>query len=238
MSIIKIWTTLLAVSIFFLIVNIPAQILKPYLKNSIDFPFSLSGSVWKGSMSSKHFQSASWQIEPIYLLLAKVSSKINVEIDTDNKISAHAEISPFSKLSLNAISGVLTTQYLQQFFPNTPFMLSSSININQTKAKWNNLFPPYLPSEAQGILMIQNTNFLGENLGDYKLNYLYLGRSLKVDISSTNSSSVEALIKINISKEKKFKLSGKILPKTKDLQAIFKELNISLTPNISFQLDL
>ena len=216
--------------------NAPAQILKPYLSSLINFPFTISGTIWKGDMSSKHFQRLSWQIDPIFLILGKVSSKINLEIDNINKLSANAEIGLFSKLELNTINGVITTKYLQQFSPNTTFLLSSNINISQTNAKWSNQLPPHLPSHVSGILMLKKVNFLGEKLGNYQFNFEYFDRSLTGDIASTSNSAAEASIKVVVSKSNLLTLDGVILPKTKDLQSIFKELNISLRPNITLQL--
>ena len=134
MRISKIWVTLIVAFAFFSIANAPANLLRPYLKNSISIPFSLSGSIWKGSMHSNYFTSASWKVDPLYFLLAKVSVQLIVEIDAQNKIQAKAEISPFKKLQLSNIDGNLTTQYLQQFTPSMPFLFSSNILINQANA--------------------------------------------------------------------------------------------------------
>ena len=233
----RIWIALIIALAFFLMANAPAQILKPYLSSLINFPFTISGTIWKGDMSSKHFQRLSWQIDPIFLILGKVSSKINLEIDNINKLSANAEIGLFSKLELNTINGVITTKYLQQFSPNTTFLLSSNINISQTNVKWSDQLPPNLPSKIGGIFVLEKVNFLGENLGDYRFNFLYSDRSLEGDISSTSNSAVEASIKVSVSKSKLLSLDGVILPKTIQLQSIFRELNISLKPRITYQLN-
>ena len=236
MRISRIWALLLAALVFFLIANAPAQILKPYLKNSFNFPFTLSGSIWNGSLQSKYFKKASWQVNAFSLMLAKISIDIELEIDSKNKLNANAEMSPFNKLMLNNINGVLTTQYLQQFLPNAPLLLSSNINIVQTNAKWNRLLPPNTPSEAEGSLTFEKVNFLGENLGNYRFNFAYLDQSLIGDISSTDSSAVEASIKVNISNSNLLTLDGDILPKTKGLQSIFRELKID--PSISYYYQL
>jgi len=233
MRISRIWTILIAALVFFLIANAPAQILKPYLKNSINFPFTLSGTIWNGSVQSKYFNKASWQVNALSLLLLKISIDIKVEIDSKNELNANAEMSPFNKLELNNINGVLTTQYLQQFIPNTPFLLSSNINIVQTNAKWSSQLPPNTPSEAEGSLMLEKVNFLGEKLGDYSFNFSYLDQALNGDISSSISSSVDSNLKVTISSKKVLTISGEILPKTLVLQSIFKELNIS--PSISYR---
>jgi hypothetical protein len=237
MRISRIWAILIAALVFFLIANAPAQILKPYLKNSFNFPFTLSGTIWNGSVQSKYFNKASWQVNALSLLLLKISIDIKVEIDSKNELNANAEMNPFNKLELNNINGVLTTQYLQQFLPNTPFLLSSNINIDQTNAKWSSQLPPKPPSEAEGSLMLEKVNFLGENLGNYRFNFVYLDQSLIGDISSTDSSAVETSLKLNISNSNLLTLDGEIFPKTKGLQSIFRELNINLSPRISFQLN-
>ena len=85
--------------------------------------------------------------------------------------------------------------------------------------------------------MLEKVNFLGENLGDYRFNFLYSDRSLEGDISSTSNSAVEASIKVSVSKSKLLSLDGVILPKTIQLQSIFRELNISLKPRITYQLN-
>ena len=232
----KIWVTLIVAFAFFSIANAPASLLKPALKKSISIPFSLSGSIWQGSMHSNYFTSASWKVDSLYLLLAKVSVQLTVEIDAQNKINAKAQISPFKKLELNNINGVLTTQYLQQFVPNMPFLFSSNIVINKANASWNNSLPPNLPLEFKGNLSIKEVNLLGEKLGDYSFNFAYLDQALDGDISSSISSSIDTNLKVNISSKKVLKMSGEILPKTRVLQSIFKELNIS--PSISYQYQL
>jgi len=236
MRISKIWVTLIVAFAFFSIANAPANLLRPYLKNSISIPFSLSGSIWKGSMHSNYFTSASWKVDPLYFLLAKVSVQLIVEIDAQNKIQAKAEISPFKKLQLSNIDGNLTTQYLQQFTPSMPFLFSSNILINQANASWNNSLPPNLPSEFKGSLLIKEVNFLGEKLGDYSFNFAYFDQALDGDISSSISSSINTNLKVNISSKKVLTMSGEILPKTIVLQSIFKELKISPSINYRHQL--
>jgi hypothetical protein len=169
-------------------------------------------------------------------LLLKISIDIKVEIDSKNELNANAEMNPFNKLELNNINGVLTTQYLQQFLPNTPFLLSSNINIDQTNAKWSSQLPPNTPSEAEGSLTFEKVNFLGENLGNYRFNFVYFDRSLAGDVTSTASSAVEASIKVNISNSNLLTLDGDILPKTKGLQSIFRELKIDPSINYYYQL--
>ena len=237
MQISKIWVTLIVAFAFFSIANAPASLLRPYLKSSIRIPFSLIGSVWQGSLHSNYFTSASWKVDPLYLLLAKVSVQLIAELDAQNKINTTAEISPFKKLTLNSINGNLTTQYLQQFLPNMPFIFSSNIEINQANASWSNSLPPNLPSESKGNFLIKEVNFLGEKLGDYKFNFVYLNQILDGSITSSASSSIDTNLKVNISSKKILTIAGEILPKTKLLQLIFKELNINLNPNIVYQLD-
>jgi len=236
MRISKIWFTLIVAFVFFLIANAPASLLKPILKNSISIPFTLSGSIWKGSMHSNYFKSASWKVDPLHLLLAKVSVQLKAEIDTQNKINAKAKISLFKKLELSNINGFFTTQYLQQFVPNMPFLLSSNIVINKVNASWNNSLPPNLPSEFKGNLSIKEVNLLGEKLGDYSFNFAYLDQTLDGDISSSISSSIDTNLRVTISPKKVLTMSGEILPKTRVLKSIFKELNIS--PSISYHYQL
>jgi len=236
MRISKIWVTLIVAFAFFLIANAPASLLRPYLKGSISIPFSLSGSIWQGSIHSNYFTSVSWKVDPLYLLLAKVSVQLTAVIDAQNKIQAKAEISPFKKLQLSNINGNITTQYLQQFAPSMPFLFSSNILINQVNASWNNSLPPNLPSELKGNSLIKEVNFLGEKLGDYSFNFAYLDQALDGDISSSISSSIDTNLKVNISSKKVLTVSGVILPKTIVLKSIFKELNIK--PSISYQYQL
>ena len=115
MRIRRIWIILIISLACFLVINAPAKILTPYLKSSINFPFTLNGSIWNGSMQSKYFDIVSWKVNATSLLLANVSTEIQVEIDKLNKINAEANINPFGKLKINITSGSLTTQYLQQF---------------------------------------------------------------------------------------------------------------------------
>ena len=67
-------------------------------------------------------------------------------------------------------------------------------------------------------------------------NFAYLDQALDGDISSSISSSVDTNLKVNISSKKVLTVSGEILPKTRVLKSIFKELNIS--PSISYQYQL
>ena len=232
----KIWITLIIASAFFLIANAPASILKPYLKNSLNFPFDISGTMLQGSISSQYFHKASWKIDPVYFLLAKISAKITVKIDSSNQISTDAEISPSKNLKLSNIKGTITTQYLQQFFQNTPFLFNSTIQINRSEAVWDKQNPPSLPSEVNGILLVKAVNLLGEDLGDYHLNFIYSDQSLNGAITSTKNSAVNGELKLNISPQNLLTVSGQILPKTKELKLIFKNLNIKLSPILTYQL--
>ena len=234
----RILVTFIVALLFFSIANAPANLLKPYLKNSINIPFTLSGSIWSGSIHSQYFNSASWNIDPLYLLLAKVSIQLKADFDAQNILNVKAEISPFKKLELRDINGVLTTQYLQKFLPNMPFLFSSNILINQANASWNKNSPPNLPSESKGDFLIKEVNFLGENLGNYSFNFIYFDRSLEADISSSNNSTLSAALKLTISPERLLVVTGEILPKTKGLESLFKELNIDLKPRITYQLPL
>jgi hypothetical protein len=232
----KIWITLIIASAFFLIANAPASILKPYLKNSLNFPFELRGTVMQGEISSEYFQKVSWQVSPLYLLLAKVSAQIRVKIDSNNQINAVAEISPFSKPELKQVKGEVTTQYLQKFWPATPFLFNTTIQIKQANIKWDDGFPTNLPAESEGSLALKKVNLLGEDIGDYQFGFKYLEQSLVGNITSTSNSPLDTVLKLNISPQNLLTLTGEILPKTIALKLIFKELNINLNPNISYQL--
>ena len=236
MRIRRIWIILIISLACFLVINAPAKILTPYLKSSINFPFTLNGSIWNGSMQSKYFDIVSWKVNTSSLLLAKVSTEIQVEIDKLNKINAEANINPFGKLKINITSGSLTTQYLQQFLPNIPFLLSSTINLDQTILQWSSQLPPNLPTEAEGKLVIKRANFLGENLGDYLFNFTYTGRSLDGELASSESSNVDALLKVALSNKNLLTIKGSILPKSESLKSIFDELNVDLNPNIKLNL--
>jgi hypothetical protein len=232
----KVWTALIISSVFFLIANAPAYLLKPYLTNSLNFPYSINGTIWQGSASSKHFQKLSWRVDPLYLLTGKLSSQISILVDSENQINANATINLGKKLELNNIKGVLTTQYLQQFFPETPFLFQASINIDQTHARWNSALPPNLPSLANGELLAEKVNLLDEKLGSYRFNYSYSNNSLEGSITSTDDSSVDTNLKLHISPQNVLTIQGEVLPKSKTLKTIFKELNIALNPNIKTQL--
>jgi len=236
MRISKIWITFIILLFFFFIANAPAQILKPYLKNSLNFPFTLSGTIWNGSIQSKYFNNVSWQINPLFLVLAKISIDMKAEVDNKNNIIANAEITPFNKLELKNIKGALTTQYLQKILPNMPFLISSNIFIIKANLSWKSQLPPNLPFESNGSFLIKDVNFLGEQLGDYRFNFSYFNEGFDGNISSTVNSSVETAIKVNISSQKILTISGEIIPKTIPLQSILKELDINSKTNISIQL--
>ena len=168
--------------------------------------------------------------------MAKISAKITVKIDSSNQISTDAETSPSKNLKLSNIKGTITTQYLQQFFQNTPFLFNSTIQINRSEAVWDKQNPPSLPSEVNGILLVKAVNLLGEDLGDYHLNFIYSDQSLNGAITSTKNSAVNGELKLNISPQNLLTVSGQILPKTKELKLIFKNLNIKLRPILTYQL--
>ena len=232
----KVWAALTIFSVFFLIANTPAYLLKPYLTNSINFPFSVNGTIWQGSASSKHFQKLSWRVDPLYLLTGKLSSQISILVDSENQINANATINLGKKLELNNIKGVLTTQYLQQFSPETQFLFQASINIDQAHARWNSALPLNLPSFSKGELLAEKVNLLGEKLGSYRFNYSYSKNSLEGSITSTDDSSVDTNLKLHISPQNVLTIQGEFRPKSKTLETIFKELNIALNPNIKTQL--
>ena len=80
--------------------------------------------------------------------------------------------------------------------------------------------------------------FLGEKLGSYRFNYSYSKNSLDGSITSTNDSSVDTNLKLHISPQNVLTIQGEVLPKSKTVKTIFKELNISPNPNIKTQLFL
>ncbi len=104
----------------------------------------------------------------------------------------------------------------------TPFLFNSTIQINPSEAIWDNQNPPSLPSEVNGVLLVKGVNLLGEDLGDYNLNFIYSDQSLNGAITSTNNSAVSGELKLNISPQNLLTVSGQILPKTKELKLIFK----------------
>ena len=234
----KIWTLAIISVIFFMVINAPAQLIKPYLKNSISFPFNVSGTVWNGSLQSQYFNDSSWQVNPAKLLLAKISFAIQLEVDSKNKLNLDLIFSPFSKLELANINGVLTTEYLQQFVPNTPFLISAELNLLQANAKWIRESPPVLPSDFDISLTLENVNFLGENLGSYDLNLVYFDRLLDGNIFATdNSSLINTSLKINLSRDYVLSVKGNIFPKEEHLKAIFNDLNISNNLDLSYKLN-
>jgi len=105
MRLTRVWAILIIASVFFLIANAPAHILKPYLTNSLNFPFSLNGSIWQGSVSSKHFQQINWRVNPLNLLTGKLSATLSIIIDEQNHISTDASINLAKTLQLNNIKG-------------------------------------------------------------------------------------------------------------------------------------
>ncbi len=232
----KVWAALIIALVFFLIANAPAYLLKPYLTNSLNFPFSVNGTIWQGSASSKHFEKLSWRVDPLYLLIGRLSSQITIIVDRDNQIHANATINLGKTLELNNINGALTTQYLQQFSPEMPFLIQASINIDQSNARWENALPPELPLLAEGELMAEKVNLLGEELGSYHFNYSYSNNFLEGNITSTNDSSVDTNLILHISPQNVLTIQGKVLPKSKTLKDIFNELNIASNPNIKIQL--
>ena len=232
----KVWAVLIIASLFFLITNAPAYLLKPYLTNSLNFPFNVNGTIWQGSVSSKHFQKLSWHVEPLYLLTGILFSQISIIIDRENQINANATINLGKTLELNNINGALTTKYLQQFSPEMPFLFQASINIDQANARWEKALPPELPLIAEGELVAEKVNLLGEELGSYRFNYSYSNNTFKGGINSTNGSSVDTNLKLHISPQNVLTVQGDVLPKSKTLKDIFKGLNIASNPNIKMQL--
>ena len=236
MRISKVWAALISASLFFLIANAPAYLLKPYLTNSLNFPFNVNGTIWQGSASSKHFQKLSWHVDPLYLLIGRLFSQISIIVDEENQINADATIDLGKTLELNNINGALTTQYLQQFSPEMPFLFQASINIDQANARWEKALPPELPLIAEGELVAEKVNLLGEELGSYRFNYSYSNNTFEGGITSSDDSSVDTDLKLHISPQNVLTVQGEVLPKSKTLRDIFKELNIASNPNIKIQL--
>ncbi len=232
----KVWATLVIATVLFVIANAPAQMLKPYLENALNLPLNLNGTIWQGSATSQHFQKVSWQVEPLYLLTGQLSAKIIIIIDDANQINTNANINLAKTLDFSHVNGKLTTKYLQQFSPETPFMFSANININQAEAKWSGDLPPNLPITSKGNILGERVNLLGEKLGSYQLDYTYINKTLEGDITSTDDSSVDTKLKLNISPQNVLTLQGEVLPKSTGLKTIFEELNIAFNPNIKIQL--
>ena len=64
----------------------------------------------------------------------------------------------------------------------------------------------------------------------------YAGRSLDGELASSESSNVDALLKVALSNKNLLTIKGSILPKSESLKSIFDELNVDLSPNIRLNL--
>jgi hypothetical protein len=220
--------------VFFIVVNAPATLLTPYIKN-IEIE-KINGSVWQGSISSSQFENITWSINPFYLILGTLSADVNAKINQTNHLNTTASINLFQNTALENINGTLTTNYLQQLAPTLPIMAQAKFAINNAQINWDDIKNQNIPSLAQGGISIQKVNLLGEQLGNYDAKFNYQNNVLKSSIVSNSSSKVNANINLALNPQFKLTIKGTIQPKTSNLKSIFKELNIPTKQDYSIQL--
>ena len=220
--------------VFFIVVNAPATLLTPYIKN-IEIE-NINGSVWQGSISSNQFENITWSINPFYLILGTLSADVNAKINQTNHLNTTASINLFQNTALENINGTLTTNYLQQLAPTLPIMAQAKFAIKNAQINWNNIKNQNIPSLAQGAISIQRVNLLGEQLGNYDAKFNYQNNLLKSSIVSNSSSKVNTNINLALNPQLKLTIKGTIQPKTSNLKSIFKELNIPTKQDYSIQL--
>jgi hypothetical protein len=220
--------------VFFIVVNAPATLLTPYIKN-IEIE-KINGSVWQGSISSNKFENITWSINPFYLILGTLSADVNAKINQTNHLNTTASINLFQNTALENINGTLTTNYLQQLAPPLPIMAQAKFAINNAQINWDDIKSQNYPSSAQGGISIQKVNLLGEQLGNYDAKFNYQNNVLKSSIVSNSSSKVNANINLALNPQFKLTIKGTIQPKTSNLKSIFKELNIPTKQDYSIQL--
>ena len=220
--------------VFFIVVNAPATLLTPYIKN-IEIE-KINGNVWQGSISSSQFENITWSINPFYLILGTLSADVNAKINQTNHLNTTASINLFQNTALENINGTLTTNYLQQLAPTLPIMAQAKFAINNAQINWDDIKSQNYPSSAQGGISIQKVNLLGEQLGNYDAKFNYQNNVLKSSIVSNSSSKVNANINLALNPQFKLTIKGTIQPKTSNLKSIFKELNIPTKQDHSIQL--
>ena len=220
--------------VFFIVVNAPATLLTPYIKN-IEIE-NINGSVWQGSISSNQFENITWSINPFYLILGTLSADVNAKINQTNHLNTIASINLFQNTALENINGTLTTNYLQQLTPTLPIMAQAKFTINNAQINWDDIKSQNYPSSAQGGVSIQKVNLLGEQLGNYDAKFNYKNNILRSSITSNQSSQLDADIKLTLNPQFKLTVKGAIQPKTNNLTLILKELNIPNKQDYSIQL--
>jgi len=212
--------------VFFIVVNAPATLLTPYIKN-IEIE-NINGSVWQGSISSNQFENITWSINPFYLILGTLSADVNAKINQTNHLNTTASINLFQNTALENING--------QLAPTLPIMAQAKFAIKNAQINWNNIKNQNIPSLAQGAISIQRVNLLGEQLGNYDAKFNYQNNLLKSSIVSNSSSKVNTNINLALNPQLKLTIKGTIQPKTSNLKSIFKELNIPTKQDYSIQL--
>ena len=223
--------------VFFIVVNAPATLLTPYIKNIENIEIeNINGSVWQGSISSNQFENITWSINPFYLILGTLSADVNAKINQTNHLNTTASINLFQNTALENINGTLTTNYLQQLAPTLPIMAQAKFAINNAQINWDDIKSQNYPSSAQGGVSIQKVNLLGEQLGNYDAKFNYKNNILRSSITSNQSSQLDADIKLTLNPQFKLTVKGAIQPKTNNLTLILKELNIPNKQDYSIQL--
>ena len=126
--------------VFFIVVNAPATLLTPYIKNIENIEIeNINGSVWQGSISSNQFENITWSINPFYLILGTLSADVNAKINQTNHLNTIASINLFQNTALENINGTLTTNYLQQLTPTLPIMAQAKFTINNAQINWDDI---------------------------------------------------------------------------------------------------
>lgn len=220
--------TLIIALLFFGIIYAPASLLVPTIKNISGKNLtihSIHGTISQGSISTNHFESLKWELNFLDLIFLSLNADIDLKINDTNHLTANTNLSIFQNLSISDIDGTLTLYYLQKYLPKFTVPAQATIKITDTNADFEGQFLTL--TDADGSLKVQKINLLGEQIGDYQVNFKMANKILNGTLKSTPKSAVATNLKINLNPKLTLTLKGTLTPKTPALKTIFKTLKIT-----------
>lgn len=221
----------------FLLVKIPANLLMSNVGDIKGIHISqLEGTIWKGSAKAKEFVLLEWDFLPWRLFTGQGAIKINLKIDKDNHLQALAFVNANQQLALKEISGNITTNYLQQLMPNTPFMFQSDLSIEKSDLGWEDFRQLTALNTANIALTAHDVNLMGERIGAYNASINYKDQQLAGNINSTQNSSINTKLKLTLVSGNKLRINGSTSPRSKKLRQLYQQLKLPKKINYIVQI--
>ena len=122
----KLVLAIIAVYLFFLVINLPASVVLPAFKLPANVKANgISGTAWSGNIRNLYISgvklgSVRWQLQPFYLITGAVAANVFIEKDQQH-IKTWLKLSPSGKIELEETRFKINLSSLQPLIYGMPF---------------------------------------------------------------------------------------------------------------------